>query len=681
MQTDDPVPAGDVIFSGNSLNRGVVAAVSERLKQSEAGVLQPAGGLTAAALRRACGVSKHAAHVACVTAALAWGGLVSTAHAQAEHSTVILLMDASGSMASSDPGCVRADAAELLLSLTPDGDRISLASFGTSVVPLTNGVEVVNQDSRRRAIVALKRCEARDQYTDFGAALNRELPQGVRASFPVQVVLFTDGKHDPPAGSPTDAVINQGLIELKALGAMVHTLGLGAGADRTLLSRLSESTGGRSVYSANSSDLLSGFLSVARILGRRWLLVDSQVSTTTDVQIPAWVKESRAVFMPAEIGTSANGDGVASVLTARLYQVFSTTSGRRAIRISPSGAGRLQIDGAGSVALVARHPKAVPVGAFFDCGAKLVPTEGGGLGAPAFMMSAVVSARLGATVTPLYDDGRHGDGTASDGDWGGKCRAESAGPTSLSFELITPSLSPPTTEERLEVLERPIQVEEPGLAAGLLAATLGRPLVLSLRNLSDLPMAGELSLGGTTVPWRLEARQVASTSTHLTYPLSSINRVSVSFTDPETRHEFPLGSVRLYPSLWLPAAFGLVAVALGLSSVFPARSAAGSMLSIRGASLADGEPFAAAGVIEGGGVAKFRDPLPEPFGHPGQFHAKSGLWRSGLTYTPESWVLAPQFSPRAKGSSTSGFHCITLTTWTVTHGGYRVTYTLTPRRR
>jgi hypothetical protein len=613
--------------------------------------------------------------------------VVTTKAAQSDHSTLILLMDASGSMKASDPSCLRSDAAELLLALTPDSDRFAVAWFGTRVVPLTNGVEVTSSESRPRIGAGLKRCAAADQDTDIGAALDyaialtRGMSEPMRQAFPPQVVLFTDGRYEPANGEPVDpSLIAVKLEELKRIGATVHTLGLGAGADRTMLQTLSETTGGHSVYAGRSSDLISGFLEMARLLGRRWLLVDRQHSSASEFSVPAWVSEWRAVFVPERPGDTITGAGLTTALSARSYQVLENRANSRTVKVSTiGGRGRLLVDGSGALAFDGKLPATVPVGAFFACSSRLFSTRGVELGSPAFLDTTAVFARIGPVSFPLYDDGHHDDGAAGDGHWGGRCRVDAPGAMTWIVEMALPSLNPPRSTGTGEVLDKPIQRREPSFIAGLMRTTFGRPLVLGLINLTDVPLAGTVHAAGiqerTTVP----PNGRVDLQVRVQHAAFDTNAEPLSFEVAETGRQYPLDTFRNWGGAWLPVGVAIFVGAVCLTMVFPRRTAGGSTLIVRSQVLDDdAEAFSAAGSIASSGYPEFREPLPEPFGRPGRFVAHSGLWKKGVLFFPEPW-LRPEFATKTARTEADGFSLKRTTTWSATYKGYRVTYTLTPR--
>ena len=341
------------------------------------------------------------------------------------HSTLVLLVDASGSMRDRDPQCIRAEAANLLLSVLPDGDRISVGLFGDAIAAQGVGPEVLSAGSRLKLNHGLSGCAAGDASTDVGAALMyaarvvQAMAAADRKAFPPHVVLLTDGHNQPPAGADSDPLAAASL--LKDLGVAVHTLGLGAGADGKLLGALATTTGGQAVYTASPEDLVSGFLSVARVLAHRWLLVDQPISGPVSFEVPGWVTQWRAVFIPDSTGAITVGNVKQATLFSSSYSVFESQQVSPILRVNTTATGRFILDGAGSLVFGATLPKRVPESAYFPCRVRALWRRRDSRSVSGVLVETTVTADPSGDV--LYDDAQHEDELAGDGVWGGRCRA------------------------------------------------------------------------------------------------------------------------------------------------------------------------------------------------------------------------------------------------------------------
>jgi Mg-chelatase subunit ChlD len=177
--------------------------------------------------------------------------------------SVVLVLDASGSMAGNDPEKLVAVAAKMLSDLTDERDRVTVLSFGSEVKKLAaeRGSE---HDALRAAIDTLGRSEA---CTDYAKAL--ESAAGILTDKPApgerRVVLFlTDGRFEPvePNGTcgrfegapladrqPIEERINRAVATFKGQGARVFTIGLGSAPTQPdsgrMLNLVASGSGGR----------------------------------------------------------------------------------------------------------------------------------------------------------------------------------------------------------------------------------------------------------------------------------------------------------------------------------------------------------------------------------------------------------------------------------------------------
>ncbi|WP_369425448.1 VWA domain-containing protein [Methanothrix sp.] len=164
---------------------------------------------------------------------------------------VVLSIDSSGSMTTSDPHDLRKSAArEFVSGLDLSMDRVGVVSWNTSAVswPLTNNLRDI--ESSIESIGA-------DGYTSLDTGLEAAIDLLSESSGSKVIVLLTDGistdggHYTPPGipGSPVD--------EARAKGIMVFTIALGPDADARNLTEIAHSTGGE-FYSAPDASALAG---------------------------------------------------------------------------------------------------------------------------------------------------------------------------------------------------------------------------------------------------------------------------------------------------------------------------------------------------------------------------------------------------------------------------------------
>jgi len=215
---------------------------------------------------------------------------------------VVLLLDSSGSMRITDPNDRRKLAAQAVVSLMSQEDRVSVIEFDSTARVLQGW----SDPGEKSAIVnAVNRVGNSGKFTDFRAGLLAALEMMESAPEDTRkiVLLLTDGKMDP---NPLDdayapyhlryrlAVRGKDRRQIKAInrsfrerlipvsrriieteiqpelvrrGIEVYSVGLGAGSDTGLLKYLAQSTSSSSVeshyfFARRNSDLVGAFLSM-----------------------------------------------------------------------------------------------------------------------------------------------------------------------------------------------------------------------------------------------------------------------------------------------------------------------------------------------------------------------------------------------------------------------------------
>jgi Ca-activated chloride channel family protein len=148
---------------------------------------------------------------------------------------VVLCIDTSGSMASTDVEPTRSDASRLaaqtFIGGVPDGTRIAIVSFSTAAIPL--GPLTGDRDA---ALEELSRLPAPNGGTAIGDALAAAanlLPSAGRRA----IVLVTDGVNN--AGSDPLAVAQQ----IGAQGITIFTVGIGTNGSGVLIPGTGEDAG------------------------------------------------------------------------------------------------------------------------------------------------------------------------------------------------------------------------------------------------------------------------------------------------------------------------------------------------------------------------------------------------------------------------------------------------------
>jgi Mg-chelatase subunit ChlD len=121
---------------------------------------------------------------------------VSRGAHMSRQATVVLMVDDSGSMETSDPGDLRCTALRMFIALLDDGDRAGVVRFSTGSAALTEGIVALGTH-RDGLLDAAQFCPA-EGYTDIKAAFVEAggmLSRGtLSADEPVSLILLTDGK-------------------------------------------------------------------------------------------------------------------------------------------------------------------------------------------------------------------------------------------------------------------------------------------------------------------------------------------------------------------------------------------------------------------------------------------------------------------------------------------------------
>lgn len=176
----------------------------------------------------------------------------------------VLVLDESGSMADNDPSGLRKTAAknivDHLAGLPVTYDNVGVVSF-TYGATTRSPLRPVYLSSEVTALKAAIDAVGANGGTDIGVGVRRaisllsstSIPNGIARS----IVLLTDGQ-----GAYDDALTD----EAAAKGIIVHTVGLGASADATLLRRISDATGGKYFAAPDAASLPAVYAEIGQLV-------------------------------------------------------------------------------------------------------------------------------------------------------------------------------------------------------------------------------------------------------------------------------------------------------------------------------------------------------------------------------------------------------------------------------
>ena len=177
---------------------------------------------------------------------------------------VVFILDASISMAKSDPQNLRYEAIRLYMDMcSAEGNRIGIVAYGGELVGEKVLTDISAAESRAEISQYLKNLSL-VSYTDTGIGLKKAIEileqSGDDKETKKALVLLSDGKNEPKrsAGQCTDDT-NAALEHAKEKGYHIYTIGLNADGtvDSSLLEGLSLQTGVKNYITSDASDLNS----------------------------------------------------------------------------------------------------------------------------------------------------------------------------------------------------------------------------------------------------------------------------------------------------------------------------------------------------------------------------------------------------------------------------------------
>jgi uncharacterized protein YegL len=617
----------------------------------------------------------------------------------AAHSSIVVLLDASGSMKKTDPSRLRVEAFQLLLALSKDGDRLALCEFGAGVRDLSNGFVDVTGSSRVSLAADAATCGNSDASTDVLTALRHaeklvtSLTADERRAYPPVVIFLTDGRDDVPgAETSRESEIEAAARAIAQAGAKIYGLGLSRDADRNLFRRLETATGGETFYAESSTDLLEGFFAVSRAIAGRWLIAE-QVATSPNVSIavPQWATGVTVAWFSTAgaVTDELSVNGVAPAIKRPLYQLVSVDAAESKLSVRiPRAAGKLIVDVQGELLLHADLPGTVVRGLPFTCTVQMMCAQGAQLGSPLFLQRATSRLEIThpgnsvASTFELYDDGAHEDRMARDGLSG--ANALDSGDGAATYELTTRVPFSPTLSASgdITVLAEPMRVRTQGFVSRLIGATLGRGAELTIENLTDVPFSVSLTEGGKTAPGgaatSLAPRGSAKVMMASRPSLLAVRKVPANFHVGDLTRPVWSGDLALLPAGALPGALIAVLVAFGLSMYFPRRTTHGFRLNINYQRAGESDPMVELVAVRPDGYPEFAG-IPAPFDRAVRILPISGIWRKGA-YLVSAEGTTIDFAKRRPPKSSRGYVIKNGSSWGVRAESSRATYTFYSKR-
>lgn len=181
-------------------------------------------------------------------------GAFAAAPATSNHFNVVAVVDASGSMLSTDPDGLRYEAIDLFANLLAEkGNVLGAVAFDENVIAHDPAVAVDSRDAKMRVVNALREVKV-DPYgdTNIGAALEEAinmLQTGGDKSLPSVILLLSDGNTDLNTQDKMDASLEakaEAIQRAREEGIRVFSvcLNVNGKADPAEMEQISSATGG-----------------------------------------------------------------------------------------------------------------------------------------------------------------------------------------------------------------------------------------------------------------------------------------------------------------------------------------------------------------------------------------------------------------------------------------------------
>ncbi len=226
----------------------------------------------------------------------------------AQHVTVLLLVDNSGSMKTSDPQGLRFTGARLFSALLDLGDSLGVVVFSTQAQALTDQLLTLSSQADKQVLLkTLEQAQPAQGFTDVKAALQQAqimLGDAARADEKIVIVLLTDGK--PEISNPYPHYEQETLDLARSLEAPILAIALTADAQTPFLDRLAGGTGGRVLPAQDAADLMQVYLQVLEEIKDR-IVIGGQhfqdgASLDIDPSLAPYLQS--VIFVAARSGTA-----------------------------------------------------------------------------------------------------------------------------------------------------------------------------------------------------------------------------------------------------------------------------------------------------------------------------------------------------------------------------------------
>jgi Mg-chelatase subunit ChlD len=251
----------------------------------------------------------------------------------------LIIVDASSSQRTTDPGNIRRIATELFVDLAAEGDQISVLEFDGEVRPKSEGfIEVRDAASREKLKAAARKITSDGEWTDFGAAFSEAAR--IFSAKPEEnerriLIFMTDGRCDPAPDARAyihegerlqdlinlrkperelrcqAAVINR--VKQQLSGVAVVVVGLGIAAPKAFLDQIAQTAGGKAIVTDKPEELPGLFAQIhAANSGAKVLPLKGKTVTVDDqatrLQVVVTGDQPKISFTRPDLSQVKDGD-------------------------------------------------------------------------------------------------------------------------------------------------------------------------------------------------------------------------------------------------------------------------------------------------------------------------------------------------------------------------------------
>ena len=369
--------------------------------------------------------------------------LPAAASMSVENITVILILDNSGSMETSDPGGLRFTGVRLFASLLDVGDSLGLILFSTQAETMTNSLVTLTSQADKKNVLTELQIQEANGYTDVKAALEQAkglLTDANLRNEKVVIVLLTDGKPEIP--NPYSNYERETLELARLLKVPVMAIALTSAAQTPFLDQLAAATDGKVFPAEDASDLMNAYLQTLGQIKDRTVIGGEKFQVTSSLAIdpalaPYINSVSFVVGRPEQASVRLLGPDGREITANTPTVAFSDFSDARFFILTlekpVGGTYSFRSQGAGSVqawailrsrlrVVVVKPDNVHPLGREMSIVVNLLEETSSGnfikiIGEANFTARIMRPDGSEVSLDRFYDDGTHGDAVANDGDY------------------------------------------------------------------------------------------------------------------------------------------------------------------------------------------------------------------------------------------------------------------------